>query len=434
METRKAAALEPEPEPEPQPGVVADDRAGSLEPVLVQEYGVVHLKSCLSEHGQRELWRLTQPHVSDPAGKATGFSGFSISRKGGKGKRVPAFDEFGSLVFGLCAEALSTALCEEGQASGDLYWRPDIVDSAAAPAAAAKKAAKATEGDDLWSRESLDQEMNYLLEIAPQLVDYHMASVSGDERVHSRLQSPDELAATFVEAGAELELKENADPVDMDGIKRAVHAVMDNSVRSSHPLSLNQLYSGVDPVALAGEWIASTLNANVHTFEVAPVLTEIEKAVLAKTARMWLAPGSPAATPKHDGLIVPGGSLSNLYSMILARDRAELRFVEALVAPPGGPVRRSAASEPRTPQSLRAAYAAEPPQSRVRRCAVRVLLVGMLVAVRTPRCQYTAGRPWHRAYANRWPAARCVSPRPHDALPPTGRRTHARSAARARAA
>jgi glutamate decarboxylase len=217
----------------------------------------------------------------------------------------------------------TTALCEEGQACGDLYWRPDIVDSAVAPAAAAKKAAKATEGDDLWSRESLEQEMNYLLEIAPQLVDYHVASVSGSERVHSRLQSPDELAATFLEAGAELELKENADPTDMDGIRRAVRAVMDNSVRSSHPLFLNQLYSGIDPVALAAEWLASTLNANVHTFEVAPVLTEIEKAVLAKTARMWLAPGSPAATPEHDGLIVPGGSLSNMYSMILARDRAE---------------------------------------------------------------------------------------------------------------
>ena len=61
----------------------------------------------------------------------------------------------------------------------------------------------------------------------------------------------------------------------------------------------------------------------MHTFEVAPVLTEIEKAVLAKTARMWLAHGSPAATPAHDGLIVPGGSLANMYSMILARDRAE---------------------------------------------------------------------------------------------------------------
>lgn len=217
----------------------------------------------------------------------------------------------------------TTALCEEGQACGDLYWRPDILDQDSAPAAAAKKASEATEGSDLWPAEQLEEEMNYLLDLAPQLVNYHKESVGGKERVHSRLQSPDELAATFLEAGAELELKENANPVDMDGIKRAVHAVMDNSVRSSHPLFLNQLYSGVDPVALAAEWLASTLNANVHTFEVAPVLTEIEKAVLAKTARMWLAPGMSGATPAHDGLIVPGGSLANMYSMILARDRAE---------------------------------------------------------------------------------------------------------------
>jgi hypothetical protein len=44
--------------------------------------------------------------------------------------------------------------------------------------------------------------------------------------------------------------------------------IMDNSVRSSHPLFLNQLYSGVDPIALAAEWLSSALNANVHTFEV----------------------------------------------------------------------------------------------------------------------------------------------------------------------
>ena len=44
------------------------------------------------------------------------------------------------------------------------------------------EAAKATEGDDLWSRESLEQEMNYLLEIAPQLVDYHLDSVQARGR------------------------------------------------------------------------------------------------------------------------------------------------------------------------------------------------------------------------------------------------------------
>jgi len=66
------------------------------------------------------------------------------------------------------------------------------------------------------------------------------------------------------------------------------------------------------------------------------VLTEIEKAVLAKSARMWLgsSPSSSSSssssladdsmdTPPHDGLIVPGGSIANLYSLLLARDRAE---------------------------------------------------------------------------------------------------------------
>ena len=61
------------------------------------------------------------------------------------------------------------------------------------------------------------------------------------------------------------------------------------------------------------------------------MLTEIEKSVLAKSARMWLGSSSSSSslagdsmeTPAHDGLIVPGGSIANLYSLLLARDRAE---------------------------------------------------------------------------------------------------------------
>ena len=94
--------------------------------------------------------------------------------------------------------------------------------------------------------------MQYLLDIAPKLVDYHRDSVGGEKRVHSRLRSPEELAATFDEAGAPLDLAGATTPGDLEEINRAVHAVMDNSVRSSHPLFLNQLYAGVDPVALAG--------------------------------------------------------------------------------------------------------------------------------------------------------------------------------------
>ena len=209
-----------------------------------------------------------------------------------------------------------------GKSAGEIYWKPRPSGAEAANAAKAAAAA-AVEGDNLWSTESTETELNFLNDLAPKLVEYHRESISGEERVHSRLQSPEELAETFAAAGVPLDLAGDQEGVDMDTLSAAVQTVMENSVRSSHPLFLNQLYSGVDPIALGGEWLASALNANVHTFEVAPVLTEVEKAVLAKTARMWLAPESKGPAPAHDGLLVPGGSLANMYSLLLARDKVE---------------------------------------------------------------------------------------------------------------
>jgi hypothetical protein len=46
---------------------------------LIQEYGVIHIKNALDEDQQKELWNLTKPYVTDPTGKATGFSNFSVS-------------------------------------------------------------------------------------------------------------------------------------------------------------------------------------------------------------------------------------------------------------------------------------------------------------------------------------------------------------------
>ena len=108
----------------------------------------------------------------------------------------------------------------------------------------------------------------------------------------------------------------------MQDLASALDAVVDNSVRASHPMFMNQLYAGVDPIALAGEWAASALNSNVHTYEVAPVLTEIERAMLAKVATLWLGSKADGTAPAHDGLFVPGGSIANLYSMILEREKA----------------------------------------------------------------------------------------------------------------
>lgn len=106
---RRASALCGQGNPESAAAVCDGDgdgggRTGSTpEAVLIPEYGVIHLRGCLSEHGQRELWEITKPRVTNPAGKATGFSGFSVSRKARAGRaerRDPAIDAFGALLFG----------------------------------------------------------------------------------------------------------------------------------------------------------------------------------------------------------------------------------------------------------------------------------------------------------------------------------------------
>lgn len=58
--------------------------------------------------------------------------------------------------------------------------------------------------------------------------------------------------------------------------------------------------------AAPGEWTAAACNTNVHTFEVAPVFSLVEVELLAKVARV-------IGYQQHDGLFVPGGSLSNIY-------------------------------------------------------------------------------------------------------------------------
>ena len=84
----------------------ANANVGECEAHLIKEYGVIHLKNALSEAGQKDLWALTKPHVSDPKGRATGFSNWSICSKNGKEKRNPHFDQYGRLLFNLSAKEL----------------------------------------------------------------------------------------------------------------------------------------------------------------------------------------------------------------------------------------------------------------------------------------------------------------------------------------
>ena len=151
------------------------------------------------------------------------------------------------------------------------------------------------------------------------------------------LRAPDELEAAFVgEAGVDLSFAGPAanKPHATAALLAAADAILKYSVRTGSPQFNNQLYGAADSVGIAGEWLAAALNTNVHTYEVAPVFTLMEKAVLAKFANAIGAPYSEPtpveaaatgtgaaslATGGHEGLMVPGGSIANMYGMQLAR-------------------------------------------------------------------------------------------------------------------
>ena len=137
-----------------------------------------------------------------------------------------------------------------------------------------------------------------------------------------RLRAPSEVKAAFEEIGVPLSLLGNANNACSDDkLMEAVNLVLNLSVRTGSPFFFNQLYGRAAPASIAGDWVSAATNTNGHTYEVAPVYTVMEREVLAKCATDLL--GGPYYGRAHDGLMVAGGSLSNLYGLTLARARAD---------------------------------------------------------------------------------------------------------------
>ena len=85
-------------------------------------------------------------------------------------------------------------------------------------------------------------------------------------------------------------------------------------VKTGHPHFFNQLSQGLDIVSMAGEWLAATANANMFTYEIAPVFIMMEHDVLLKMREIigW---------SQGDSILAPGGSISNMYALIIARHK-----------------------------------------------------------------------------------------------------------------
>jgi len=157
----------------------------------------------------------------------------------------------------------------------------------------------------------------------PQLFEQMMSYIrSRDDRSVPviRFAGPSEIVQQFEAIGVPLSLLEedNRTQHSSSHLLAACKTVIDYSVRTSHPYFLNQLFGRPDLAAVGADWLTTLLNTQAHTYEVAPVFVLMEREVLKKVATTI---GPPFQT-SYDGLLCPGGSISILYSIQLARYKA----------------------------------------------------------------------------------------------------------------
>jgi sulfinoalanine decarboxylase len=85
------------------------------------------------------------------------------------------------------------------------------------------------------------------------------------------------------------------------------------AVKTANPAYLNQLFGGFGFPGFVGELITALTNTSMYTYEVAPVATLMEKALIEKML-------SFTGWEQGEGIFTSGGSQSNLYAMLLARN------------------------------------------------------------------------------------------------------------------
>eukprot|EP00069_Balaena_mysticetus_P004852 bmy_04670T0 len=108
----------------------------------------------------------------------------------------------------------------------------------------------------------------------------------------------------------DLELRNEGE--SQEQILERCRAVIRYSVKTCHPRFFNQLFSGLDPHALAGRIVTESLNTSQYTYEIAPVFVLMEEEVLKKLRAL-------VGWSSGDGVFCPGGSISNMYAVNLAR-------------------------------------------------------------------------------------------------------------------
>lgn len=147
----------------------------------------------------------------------------------------------------------------------------------------------------------------FIRESVDKLINLAVFDATDRENKVLEWQNPEELLQKF-----DMTLKENGDTNEQ--LSELITKTIKYSVKTGHPFFVNQLFSGVDPYGLVGQWLTDALNPSVYTYEVSPVFTLMEEIVL-KQMREFVGD----SYSNGDGIFCPGGSIANGYAISCAR-------------------------------------------------------------------------------------------------------------------
>jgi len=105
------------------------------------------------------------------------------------------------------------------------------------------------------------------------------------------------------------------DPINLDQLLVDCKDTLKYQVKTGHPRFFNQLSCGLDITSLAGEWLTAAANTNMFTYEIAPVFILMEHECLKKMREI-------IGFENGDSILAPGGSVSNMYALMIARHKA----------------------------------------------------------------------------------------------------------------
>jgi sulfinoalanine decarboxylase/sulfinoalanine decarboxylase/aspartate 1-decarboxylase len=113
----------------------------------------------------------------------------------------------------------------------------------------------------------------------------------------------------------ELDLALGSEGLSEEAVIDRLSRILAATPSSANPRFLNQLFGGRDPIATLAEMLTPLVNSSMYTYKVAGPQVLIEQELLGRMS-------SKIGYEAGDGTFCPGGSLSNLVAMLLARNEA----------------------------------------------------------------------------------------------------------------